>query len=81
MRLLRWAIFRLILVPLMRHNYAQRRAGLLPDEWYWADRLAISWGYYLDGDTPGSLHQEERLSAARHKRVITALQEKLGHES
>lgn len=29
---------------LIINNYAQREAGLLPDEWYWADRLYITLG-------------------------------------
>ncbi len=28
-----------ILLLLCRHNIKLRNAGLLPDEWYWADKL------------------------------------------
>lgn len=34
-----------ILAPLIRRNYALREAGKRPDEWYWADLLAVRWGY------------------------------------
>ena len=46
---MRWIIFQTVLKPLIRRNYAQRRRGELSDEWYWADELAISWGYYVSG--------------------------------
>lgn len=38
----------LVLAPLIRRNQRLRAAGLLPDEWYWADRLAIKWGFLND---------------------------------
>lgn len=44
---MRWLIFYHVLRPLIKRNYRMREAGLLPDEWYWADRLALSWGYTL----------------------------------
>lgn len=44
---MRWLIFALVLRPLIRRNYRLRQAGLSPDEWYWADRLAVSWGYFV----------------------------------
>ena len=40
-------IFLLILRPLILRNYTQRRAGLAPDEWYWADAIACRFGYYV----------------------------------
>ena len=33
-----------LLRPLIRENYILRREGLLPDEWYWADVLALELG-------------------------------------
>jgi hypothetical protein len=39
-------IFWMILRPLILRNYAMRAQGLLADEWYWADRLALSWGRF-----------------------------------
>ncbi len=38
----------LVLAPLIRRNLCLRAAGLMPDEWYWADRLAIKWGFLND---------------------------------
>ena len=37
-----------ILKPLIEDNYEKRRLGLIPDEWFWADFIAISWGFYVD---------------------------------
>lgn len=42
---MRWLAFHLILRPLILWNYWMRAKGKLPDEWYWADRLALEWGY------------------------------------
>jgi len=47
MRFIRWFVFRAFLVPLILWNYRERRLGNLPDEWYWADKLAINWGYAI----------------------------------
>jgi len=33
-----------LLLPLIQENYKARELGVLPDEWYWADKLAIEWG-------------------------------------
>lgn len=41
-------IYRSILRPLILSNYEKRARGELPDEWHWADRLAVSWGYFTD---------------------------------
>lgn len=45
---MRWLVFHAVLKPLIRRNYHARAAGALPDQWYWADDLAMRWGYYLD---------------------------------
>lgn len=42
---MRWLAFHFVLKPLIRRNYRLRERGMRPDEWYWADRLALSWGY------------------------------------
>jgi hypothetical protein len=31
---------------LVLNNYRKRAKGLLPDEWYWADKKLIDYGYY-----------------------------------
>jgi hypothetical protein len=36
------------LTNLVASNYALRCAGLLPDEWFWADRLLVSIGVFLN---------------------------------
>lgn len=33
------------LFPLVAENYRQRRLGLLPDEWFWADQLLLELGF------------------------------------
>ena len=45
---MRWIIFNGFLAPLIERNYRLRAEGRLPDEWYWADRLAVRWGYFVD---------------------------------
>jgi len=45
---MKWLIYKIMLKPLILRNYRMRRAGLLPDEWYWADRKALDWGYATD---------------------------------
>ena len=46
-------IFEKILKPRILNNYALRkhsalnRDGKHPDVWYWADKLACKWGYYV----------------------------------
>lgn len=34
--------------PLVAHNLWLRRLGILPDEWYWADRLLYRNGYVVE---------------------------------
>jgi hypothetical protein len=45
---LRREIFLRVLRPLILRNYRLRRAGLRPDRWYWADLLAMRWGFARD---------------------------------
>ena len=45
-RILMWPIFILVLNPLISRNYKLREKGLLPDEWYWADKLATKYNFY-----------------------------------
>lgn len=42
---MKYLAFHLLLKPLIRRNYKLRAAGVLPDQWYWADKLACKWGY------------------------------------
>lgn len=42
---MRRVIFHLILSPLIRANYWLRFHRFAPDKWFWADALALSWGY------------------------------------
>lgn len=44
---LMFPVFHLLLKPLILINYKQRKAGLKPDEWYWADQLAVKFGYFV----------------------------------
>lgn len=41
------AIFFMVLRPLIKRNYKLRELGLKSDEWYWADKLAMRWGYFV----------------------------------
>jgi len=41
-------IFILILAPLIRRNYKLREQKKLPDKWYWADKIAIGWGFWVE---------------------------------
>lgn len=38
------------LEPLIRDNYAARERGELPDEMFWADREALTYGYALNDE-------------------------------
>lgn len=42
---LRRLIFLRILEPLILRNYRLRAEGKVSGEWYWPDRLALSWGF------------------------------------
>lgn len=44
---MKYLIFHLYLKPMIKDNYAKRAAHELPDEWFWADRLACDWGYFV----------------------------------
>jgi len=57
-KLFRYVIFHEFLEPLILDNYEKRRKHLLPDEWVWADELAVSWGYFVEY-TEGKLMIEE----------------------
>lgn len=37
----------IILWPLVALNYAKRKRGEAPDEWYWADSIMFHFGYYV----------------------------------
>jgi len=38
-------IFMAILQPLILANYWLRQRRLIADKWFWADKLALGWGY------------------------------------
>lgn len=42
---MRSAIFWIVLRPLIAGNYWLRRRHMIADKWFWADELAISWGF------------------------------------
>jgi len=46
-RILMFLPFHLILKPLIKRNYRLRMEGKLPDEWYWADKIAVKFGYFV----------------------------------
>lgn len=46
-KLIMFFLFYLVLKPLIKENYKKRKAGLEPDEWYWADSLAVRYGYFV----------------------------------
>jgi len=46
------AIFRFILVPLIRRDLRLRVSGRRADKWYWADILAARWGMWGRADYP-----------------------------
>lgn len=48
MRLLRWFIYWLWLHPIIINDYRLRMEGKRPDEWHWADELAVNWGFFTD---------------------------------
>lgn len=38
----------IVLWLLTLRNYALRKDGLAPDEWYWADAMMWNWGYAIN---------------------------------
>lgn len=44
-RWLRVAVYHCVLWPLIKRNRRLRELKELPDKWYWADYLAVQWGY------------------------------------
>jgi len=47
MAAIRWLVFQTVLRPLVLLDYFLRRLKLKPDRMYWADRLALRWGYFV----------------------------------
>jgi len=47
MKIVIFPVFHLLLRPLIKRNYRLREQGLVADEWYWADRLAVKYGYFV----------------------------------
>lgn len=54
-------IFNNHLKPLIEENYAKRRAGELPDEWFWADEIACEWGYFVTDEHIKKHKENQRL--------------------
>lgn len=52
MKWLMFIPFHLILKPLIKRNYRLRAQGKLPDKWYWADRLSVKYGYFVESQKP-----------------------------
>lgn len=46
--MIRSLVYRIILLPLIRRDLQLRAKGLRPDQWYWADVLAMRWGFFTD---------------------------------
>jgi hypothetical protein len=44
-------IYNLVLEPLILRDLRLREQGRRPDRWYWADRLAVRWGFLTDPAT------------------------------
>jgi hypothetical protein len=42
-----WLPIALCLWPIVAHNYRQRRLGLAPDEWHWADRWLFDHSFVI----------------------------------
>lgn len=42
---MRYLVWVTVLRPLIMRDYLLRAEGKRPDEWHWADELALSWGY------------------------------------
>ena len=38
------------LAKLVKMNYKLRALKLLPDKWYWADKLLLAEGFYINWD-------------------------------
>ena len=53
MKIVMFLPFHLVLKPLIKRNYRLRylsavnKDGKYPDQWYWADYLAVIFGYYV----------------------------------
>ena len=46
-RAVMFVLFHSVLKHLIKRNYKLREQGKLPDEWYWADELAVNHGYFV----------------------------------
>lgn len=44
----------LLLAKLVRMNYRLRGLKILPDKWYWADRMLFENGYNFEGKLNGN---------------------------
>lgn len=44
--MIRALIYAAILRPLILRDYRLRAEGKRSDQWYWADQLAVNWGFF-----------------------------------
>lgn len=47
-RWVRVLVLHAVLRHLVARNKRLRAMGVLPDKWYWADYLAVQWGYFVE---------------------------------
>ena len=52
MKYIRMLVVVLFLAPLTKCNYLLREYHILPDKWFWADKLMYSWGYSIRSSGP-----------------------------
>lgn len=54
MRVVMFPVFHLLLKPMIKRNYKARKEsatngdGKYQDEWYWADKIAAKYGYFVE---------------------------------
>ena len=72
-RVFMFPVFHLILKPLIKRNYRLRAQSAMngdgkhPDKWYWADSLAVEYGYFVRDYPTASL-----LASMRNARHVDA---------
>lgn len=70
--MMKFLFFHIFLKPLIKRNYRSRMRGR-PDEWYWADSLAVKWGYFV----LERLEAQERATERRYRIEWQEFQTKL----
>lgn len=61
-----------VLMPLIRANRKERHNSASPDDWYWADLVAVKWGYYAVFE-PGSF---DSVSPERAQEMLDTMGER-----